>query len=60
MPKNKLTILDVTDNISMAMEGLANEEIAEIHNQICSRKVRSIAVNKGWEYTGEDDNEPLP
>ena len=51
-----LTFRDVTDNVSEAMSEQEGEIVAEIHNKICSRKIRYLEDSQ-WEYTGEDDNE---
>jgi len=56
MSKEGLTFTDVTDNIIEAMEELDGEQIAEIHNQICSRKIDYLE-DSIWDYTGEDDND---
>ena len=53
-----LSFQDIIDNISEAMIGIEDEEvIADIHNKICSRKVKSIGDSL-WEYTGDNDNDP--
>ena len=51
-----LTFTDIVDNVVDTMTELEGEEIVEIHNQICSRKIQYVE-DSIWEYTGEDDNE---
>jgi aminoglycoside phosphotransferase family enzyme len=50
-----LSFQDVTDNIAEAMMELDGEQVAEIHNRICSRKI-DYKEDSLWEYNGEDDN----
>lgn len=53
--KESLTFTGVMGNILNAMEELDGEQIADIHNQICSRKIK-YDEDSLWEYTGEDDS----
>jgi hypothetical protein len=53
--ENALTFADVTDSITDTMGELDGEAIAEIHNNVCSRKIRYVE-DSIWEYTGEDDS----
>jgi hypothetical protein len=51
-----LSFQDIVDNISEAMISLDGEEVVEVHNRICSRKIKYIEDSQ-WEYTDENDNE---
>jgi hypothetical protein len=44
----------VTSSIVDTMAELEGEQIAEIHNQICSRKINYVE-DSIWEYSGEKD-----
>jgi len=44
----------ITDSIVDTMGELDGEQIAEIHNQICSRKIKYVE-DSIWEYSGEED-----
>lgn len=46
----------VFQNICDALDELDGEEVACIHNSLCSRKIKYLSDNF-WEYTGEDDND---
>lgn len=50
-----VTVDAVISNISSAIDELDGDDIAELHNTICSRKIRYVADNF-FEYTGEDDS----
>ena len=50
-----VTFTDICNNINTAMEELTGEELAELHNQVCAKKIR-YEEDSTWEYTGEDDN----
>lgn len=51
----KLSFQDVLENIEDAVTEISDgEEIARIHNSICSRKVKYIEDNI-WEYEDEED-----
>jgi len=59
-----LTYQDIIRNISDAIECLDAEEIVEVHNKICSSKIKYVGDSMSntkvisiWEYTGENDNE---
>lgn len=54
-PSMSLDFEDIIQNIREAMEELEGEQIVEIHNQICSRKIRYLE-DSIWEYTGESDS----
>jgi hypothetical protein len=56
MAKETLTFSQVTDSITDTMIEMEGETIAEIHNSVCSRKIRYVE-DSIWEYTGDDDNE---
>jgi hypothetical protein len=45
---------EIIDNISDAMSEMDGETIAEIHNQILSRKI-VYKEDSIWEYSGEND-----
>ena len=49
---DELTFKNIVDNIANAMGSLDGEEIAELHNKICSRKIRYI-TDSIWKYDGE-------
>ena len=53
---NEVVTVDVViGNISSAIDEFDGDDIAELHNKICSRKIRYVADNF-FEYTGEDDS----
>lgn len=53
-----LSFQDVVDNILDTMTELDEEQITKIHNDICSRKIKSVEINsEKWEYTDEDDED---
>ena len=56
MSKEALTFADITDNITDTMGEMEGETIAEIHNSVCSRKIRYVE-DSIWEYTDEDDTD---
>lgn len=45
---------EVIANIREAMESLNGDEVAEVHNLICDKKIR-YGEDSLWEYTGEED-----
>lgn len=49
-----IDINEVIKNIRNAMESLDGEEVAEVHNLICYKKIR-YDEDSMWEYTGEED-----
>ena len=51
---DELTFQDIVDNITEAMISLNGEEIVELHNKICSRKIVYI-TDSIWKYNGETD-----
>ena len=53
---NSVSFSDLVSNIMEAMESLSGEEVAKVHNEICSRKIRYVEDSQ-WEYTEEDDND---
>ena len=55
MTKAILDDKQVLFNIGKAFEELSGNEIAEIHNQICAKKIQYDGDDV-WSYTGEDDN----
>jgi hypothetical protein len=51
-----LVVDDLLANIKKAWEGLTGNEIANIHNDVCARKIEYIEDSM-WRYTGEKDDE---
>ena len=51
-----LTFQDIVDNISDTMIELTGEEVVDLHNKVCSRKIK-YTEDSTWEYTGDNDND---
>jgi len=51
-----MTFTTVIENITEVMGEMDGEAIAQIHNDICSTKIRYVEYSI-WEETGENDEE---
>lgn len=50
-----LTFNDIVDNIFETLKEMDADDVASVHNHVCSRKIRYDEEADRWEYTGEED-----